>query len=779
MKTIGFSVYRLPPLVAIVGLMLWWSVAGCSAPPPNPNPSCVAGGCPAGTECIQETLCLTVCPTGMTRCGLLCTDLQLDKANCGGCGTACKTGEVCAAGLCKPLSEAIPCSPACPTGQTCVGGTCVCPQGESMCGGTCATLLSSSQHCGACNNACAGNATCQQGKCSCSGGQSYCNGQCVDTKTSDQHCGACGNACNAGFFCDVGTCMCLGGQSDCNGTCVDVNTSAAHCGACGNACLRTQSCNQGKCQCPTGETACGAGASAACVNLKTDMTHCGTCGNTCPTEQSCINGKCVAIKTCPNGEADCGGTCVNLNTDSKHCGACGSTCKAGEACVGGSCKIVQCKQGESKCANQCVELQTNSTHCGGCFNSCRLTHRCTAGQCVPMCQTGESLCGEVCVNPKTNNQHCGGCGKACAQGSYCKDGACTSFCSGNLTACFNGCVDLQIDRSNCGQCGTRCDECKAGQCLCNYGKFNCNNECADFKTDFRHCGGCGKQCAADEDCENSICGKYTYTWYPDLDKDGFGDKNAKPFVGLQRYAPPGWVKNNKDCCDVDPKAHPNQTDYFDKPNLCKSYDYNCDGQDTVEKPVCTCSKNVKWSLSTFQMSVRLQDADLGERNATVFAKKDLPATLASSPSPSQTSCAMTQGKFTFENPSTFKLSFRCSYYTETSKELGPYSTSWQFPGAAAQTPTPPIKWLPSAYKEGCLFHVSGATPKCGDTNLSVAPKTMSNTFSINNRVLYKLYRHCGVYKMYESLYLIGTLTVDSGYTLSSYPTKTEPSIRCR
>ena len=39
-----------------------------------------------------------ICAGGASKCGDKCVDLQNDPANCGACATACKSGEVCAAG---------------------------------------------------------------------------------------------------------------------------------------------------------------------------------------------------------------------------------------------------------------------------------------------------------------------------------------------------------------------------------------------------------------------------------------------------------------------------------------------------------------------------------------------------------------------------------------------------------------------------------------------------------------------------------------------------------
>ncbi len=42
-----------------------------------------------------------VCADGCVTCGGSCTDLATDAANCGACGEACQTGQVCISGACE------------------------------------------------------------------------------------------------------------------------------------------------------------------------------------------------------------------------------------------------------------------------------------------------------------------------------------------------------------------------------------------------------------------------------------------------------------------------------------------------------------------------------------------------------------------------------------------------------------------------------------------------------------------------------------------------------
>ncbi len=47
-----------------------------------------------------------------------------------------------------------------------------------------------------------------------------------------------------------------------------------------------------------------------------------------------------------------------------------------------------------------------------------------------------------------------------------------------------------------------------------------------------------------------------------------------------------------DCCDTDEHAHPNVTAFFTSPDVCQSFDYNCDGLETQEWGLFSCSVGV-------------------------------------------------------------------------------------------------------------------------------------------------------------------------------------------
>lgn len=75
------------------------------------------------SACSKEQLCAS----DQTPCGLACSTLATDPANCGACGNACGEGQVCTAGGCE-FGTAQNCGAlgrTCGTGERCVSGDCV------------------------------------------------------------------------------------------------------------------------------------------------------------------------------------------------------------------------------------------------------------------------------------------------------------------------------------------------------------------------------------------------------------------------------------------------------------------------------------------------------------------------------------------------------------------------------------------------------------------------------------------------------------------------------
>ncbi len=93
------------------------------------------------------------------------------------------------------------------------------------------------------------------------------------------------------------------------------------------------------------------------------------------------------------------------------------------------------------------------------------------------------------------------------------------------------------------------------------------------------------------------------TFYRDADQDGFGN----PDDSTVACSPPkGYVEDNTDCADDDPRAFPGQRQFFATPRPDGSFDFDCDGKSSIrltarafceEKPETrSCSANSGWDV---------------------------------------------------------------------------------------------------------------------------------------------------------------------------------------
>lgn len=464
------------------------------------------------------------CIGGDTLCGASCVDVDNDPRHCGGCDTACGSGELCVAGACATS----------------------CPTGQSVCDGACYDTQSSAAHCGACGTACAATEQCVAGACvtACPAGQTDCSGTCVDTQASRDHCGACGTACASGEVCGAGSCalQCPDGQAACSGGCFDLDSSAAHCGDCGSACASGEVCTAGACEanCPTGQTQCN----GLCVSTDTDSAYCGDCNTACASGEACVLGACVA--SCGGTLIECSGACKDAMVDRNNCGGCGVACAADEACESGSC-VASCGPGQTDCNGNCTSTLTDEANCGACGTACGANELCTAGSCTLTCAGNvPNECSGVCTNVLVDPANCGGCGTACVSGESCLNGGCVSNC-GTLTDCNGSCTNTNNDPLNCGGCGATCTApggavgaCVAGGCafVCSPGQGDCDgdlqssggNGCeTNLMTSANDCGVCGTACTfanATGACTTGQCGIGTCD-------TGFDDCDTNPANGCE------------------------------------------------------------------------------------------------------------------------------------------------------------------------------------------------------------------------------------------------------
>ena len=493
------------------------------------------------------------CAAGELTCGGKCVDTSGDPKNCGTCGTACKTGEVCSLGKC---------------GLSCSGGT-------SLCGDLCKDTQNDVANCGACGTACKAGELCSAGKCgtSCTSGTTNCSGVCRDTKNDRLNCGGCDTKCKDGEVCSDGACKtsCGGGLLDCTGVCRDTATDRNNCGACGTKCGTGEVCSAGKCalECGAPLSLCGGtttsgdagvgdadtdggaadggasdggadggttGGSAYCANKKTDRFNCGACGVVCDSGKVCNDGVCET--SCGAGLVNCGdGKCRDLSLDNTKCGSSCSTavaCASGQVCTGGACATT-CATGTTDCGDgKCRDLSTDNSKCGSSCSTavaCAAGTVCSAGACSTTCATGTADCGDgKCRDLSTDNSKCGtSCGTAvaCAAGQACTAGACVLTCAAGQLKCGGACVDPNTNNTYCGaktdcagvNAGVTCASgkvCTGGVCAatCATGQIACGGVCIDPLTNPTYCGAktdctganAGTTCAAGQFCSAGACG---------------------------------------------------------------------------------------------------------------------------------------------------------------------------------------------------------------------------------------------------------------------------------
>jgi hypothetical protein len=228
---------------------------------------------------------------------------------------------------------------------------------------------------------------------------------------------------------------------------------------------------------------------------------CGVPGGCCPVGYACINGECQLL--CPSPPYD---ACATYNSDIGQC----YTCKDFDPCF--ACDTTQTPP---------VCALVGTVRCG------------QPGQpgytCCPVLQ---ACCAGACLDIQNDPQNCGGCNQPCTPGlQTCEGGKCVCIgggepcaggcCGAGQTCCGTTCVDLQTDSQNCRGCGNACvsgEGCCNGACTpldttsncgrcgnaCATGQACCNGVCTDLTTT-SNCGQCGNACTAGQGCCNGSC----------------------------------------------------------------------------------------------------------------------------------------------------------------------------------------------------------------------------------------------------------------------------------
>lgn len=241
-------------------------------------------------------------------------------------------------------------------------------------------------------------------------------------------------------------------------------------------------------------------------------------------------------------------------------------CKSGKGICEAEGKFICKLDGSDVVCDAKVGTPTTET-CNGKDDNCdgqvdeKLTRPCYTGKtgCELLTGTNFYRCKGIC---NFGVQNCaGGQWTACAKEVL---PLAKELCNGKDDNC-DGSVD-EGNPTGGGDCIV-----KNTYALCAKGKFACVNgaqACKQInlpKTEL--CNG------KDDDCDGKIDNSIpVLTYYPDTDKDKYGDANATGKTTCAALAPAGWVPNKKDCNDKDKAINPDAKD------VCDGKDNNCDKQ---------------------------------------------------------------------------------------------------------------------------------------------------------------------------------------------------------
>lgn len=236
--------------------------ASTATPSPVPTNTSITG---SASTSATASVPQGSCRTGQKLCSGTCTDLQKDSRNCGSCGYICPSGLTCQNSWClEPGSKGagmstgapVPVSAvlSCEHGDTLCGSSCVNIFTDKKNCGVCGRACGSQE---ICLNARCGPACTESGT-------TLCGDSCVDLDTDINNCGSCGLECETflpnakGSLCTNGQCIvsqCKTDYDDCNGILSDgceiyLRLDAGNCGSCGTKCPTGQVCYDRQCRVP-------------------------------------------------------------------------------------------------------------------------------------------------------------------------------------------------------------------------------------------------------------------------------------------------------------------------------------------------------------------------------------------------------------------------------------------------------------------------------------------------------------------------------------------------
>jgi hypothetical protein len=342
-------------------------------------------------------------------------------------------------------------------------------------------------------------------------------------------------------------------------------------GALGTACTATDGCTNGFCvdgvccatECAEACAVCEAGTGACvAVSSGTEDLQCGA--YRCSGEKACRT-TCATTGDCATGASCSGGVCAGDKALGIPC-AWGFECASGH-CASGVCCDTACTGGCQACSaaagatnDGTCALLSPAVVCRASGGPCDRAETCTGTQ--PECPVdGYEPAGTSCDD-----------GDPCTQLDSC---AASGVCLGTPLAC---------DSPPNVQCYSPSGTCTSGQCVyaavapgtaCSAGDLCTSGETCNASA---ICGG-GTGCGAGTFCGPSGCTP-CLIGYRDQDGDNYGA--GAPTTFCQASLPAGWVSTPGDCYDLNAKAHPGQTQAFSNSRGDGSYDYDCDGAQTLE-----------------------------------------------------------------------------------------------------------------------------------------------------------------------------------------------------
>lgn len=173
----------MDPLHVTVALLVF--LAGACAQPLPPEPEAIGGGSidtlsgpqphraqaappsagvdalPRRVERLAPEPTALGCGPAEVPCGRFCRDLASDPFNCGQCGAACGSGEVCHASRCATAVAGYPGTTIAAQPPTRMR----CAPGQHACRGRCIDLATDDANCSGCDGVCARGTRCVGGRC--------------------------------------------------------------------------------------------------------------------------------------------------------------------------------------------------------------------------------------------------------------------------------------------------------------------------------------------------------------------------------------------------------------------------------------------------------------------------------------------------------------------------------------------------------------------------------------------------------------------------------------